>query len=119
MSRKISVGGELTASTKTTVFTVPTKNTAQWSLLFLSNHTGNNKWVSAWWYDVSANTEIRIIDATNVDAKKYIQFGGGDGVYVVLEEGDEIRLQSESGSAFSYVATMEISPKQATQFHGA
>ena len=117
MPRKISIGGQLTASSKTTVFTVPTKNVAVWSLLFLSNHTGNNKWVSAWWYDASTNTEVRIIDSTSVDAKKYIQFGG-DGIYVVLEENDEIRLQSESGSDFSYIATVEIEPKLGGQFNG-
>ena len=117
MSRKISLGGQLTASTKTTVFTVPTKNSGLWSLLFLSNHTGNNKWVSAWWYDASENVEVRIIDATNVDAKKYIQFGSGDGIFVVLEEGDEVRLQSESGSEFSYIVTVELTTRQATQFN--
>lgn len=116
MGRKLSAGGQLTPSTKTTVYTVPARNTAIWSLLFLSNHTGNNKWISAWWYDASANIEVRIIDETNVDAKKYIQFGGGEGVYVVLEQGDEIRLQSETGSDFSYIATVELIQNTSVKF---
>jgi hypothetical protein len=118
MARKISKSGELTPSTKTTVFTVPVKNTALWHLLFLSNHTGNNKWVSAWWYDASTDTEIRIIDSTNVDAKKTLQFGGNVNEYVVLEENDEIRLQAENGSEFTYIVSMEIYPNQSVQFTG-
>ena len=118
MSRKISVAGELTPSTKTTVFTVPVKNTALWHLLFLSNHVGSNKWISAWWYDASTETEVRIIDAVNVDAKKTLQFGGNVNEYVVLEQNDEIRLQAETGSNFTYVVSVEIYPNQSTQFHG-
>lgn len=119
MARKISVGGQLTPNSKTTVFTVPVKNTGDWSVLFLSNHTGNNKWVSVWWYDKSTDNEIRILDATNVDAKKQLQFGGNANEFVVLEENDEIRLQTETGSDFSYIVTVEITPSQATQFHGS
>jgi hypothetical protein len=117
MSRKISVGGALTPNTKTTVYTVPTKNSAYWQLLFLSNHLGSNKSISAWWYNKHNNTEVVIFDAVNVDAKKTLQFGGGTNENVVLEEGDEIRLLSETGSSFTYIITLEVSPKSAVQFN--
>ena len=110
MGRSISVGGSLTPNTKTTVFTVPKGTQVHWPLLFLTNHTGSNKWVSAWWYDYKNNTEVRILDAVNVDAKKYIEFGGS-GKYTVLEQYDEIRLQSETGSDFCYIVTLEYNNK--------
>jgi len=117
MSRKISVGGALTPNTKTTVYTVPTKNSAYWQLLFLSNHIGSNKSVSAWWYNKHNNTEVTIFDAVNVDAKKTLQFGGNANEIVVLEEGDEIRLLVETGSSFTYIVTLDITPKSAVQFN--
>ena len=117
MSRKISVCGALTPNTKTTVYTVPTKNSAYWQLLFLSNHLGSNKSISAWWYNKHNNTEVVIFDAVNVDAKKTLQFGGNTNENVVLEEGDEIRLLSETGSSFTYIITLEVTPKSAVQFN--
>jgi hypothetical protein len=117
MSRKISFGSSLTPNTKTTVYTVPTKNSAYWQLLFLSNHLGSNKSISAWWYNKHNNTEVVIFDAVNVDAKKTLQFGGNTNENVVLEEGDEIRLLSETGSSFTYIITLELTPKSAVQFN--
>lgn len=108
----VSIGGALTAGIKTTVFTAPDRKEIKWILLFISNHTGSNKAVSAWWYDKSSNTEIAVIDGYNLDAKKYIQFGGA-GVYVVLEGGDEIRVQTESGSSMTYIITFEVAGKSA------
>ncbi len=49
--RPHSVGKNLTANVKTTVFTVPTRNIAKWTLAHISNHTGSNKSVSLWWYE--------------------------------------------------------------------
>ena len=105
--RPISVGNNLTAGTKTTVYTVPTGYYAQWNLCYISNHTGSNKSVSVWWYDSSISTEVTIVDAYNLDARKFLQFGGG-GAYVVLEEGDEIRITPESGSQMSSTNTFEL-----------
>ena len=41
--RQISVGNNLTAATKTTVYTVPTGYYALWNLCYIVNHSGNNK----------------------------------------------------------------------------
>jgi hypothetical protein len=108
----VSIGGALEAGTKTTVFTAPERKEIKLVLLFISNHTGNNKAVSAWWYDKSSDTEIAIIDGYDLDAKKYIQFGG-DGAYVVLEGGDEIRIQTENSSSMTYIITFEVAGRSA------
>jgi hypothetical protein len=108
-----SVGKNLTANVKTTVFTVPTRNIAKWTLAHISNHTGGDKSVSLWWYDSSENTEVVIIDGYNLDARKYVQFNGG--AYIVLDEGDEIRVQSETGSAMSITVSMELEQRSTVQ----
>jgi len=113
MSRPHSVGKNLTANTLTTMFTVPTRNIAKWTLAHISNHTGGDKSVSLWWYDSSENTEVVIIDGYNLDARKYVQFNGG--AYIVLDEGDEIRVQSETGSAMSITVSMELEQRSTVQ----
>jgi hypothetical protein len=105
--KPVSTGTILTANTLTTVFTVPTGYYAKWNLCYISNHTGSNKSVSVWWYDSSSTNEVTIIDGYNLDAKKFLQFGGG-GAYVVLEEGDQVRITTETGSAMSATNTFEL-----------
>ena len=111
--RLLSVGKNLTANVKTTVFTVPIRTIAKWTLAHISNHTGGDKSVSLWWYDSSENTEVVIIDGYNLDARKYVQFNGG--AYIVLDEGDEIRVQSETGSAMSITVSMELEQRSTVQ----
>ena len=113
MSRPHSVGKNLTANTKTTVFTVPTRNIAKWVLAHIGNHTGNNKSVSLWWYDSSENIEVVVIDGYNLDARKFIEFGNGN--YIVLDEGDEIRVTSETGSSMSIIITVELDQRSTVQ----
>jgi hypothetical protein len=43
MSRKISVGKTKNTAAKETMYTVPTKQTALWTLLFVANVGANNK----------------------------------------------------------------------------
>jgi hypothetical protein len=114
--RPVSVGKNLVANTKTTVFVVPTRQIAKWSLAHISNHTGSNKYVSLWWYDKSENTEVVIIDQYSLDAKKILQFGGS-GLYVALDEGDEIRITSETASAMSVTITLELESTSAVQYN--
>ena len=104
--RPISVGTNLTAGTKTTVYTVPTGYFALWNLCYISNHSGNNKTVSIWWYDSSADAEIYVIDAYQIAATEFLRFDGG--AYVVLEEGDQVRITPESGSSMSSTNTFEL-----------
>jgi len=110
--RPVSVGNNLTAGSKTTVYTVPTGYYALWNLCFISNHTGNNKTVSVWWYDSSADAEITVIDAYQIAATQYVRFDGG--AYVVLEEGDQVRIESEAGSEMSSTNTFVLYGAQRT-----
>lgn len=115
--RPVSVGKNLVADTKTTMATVPTKHDARWLLLHAYNGTASAKNFDVWWYDASTNTEIAVITAYPLAANTYLQFGG-DGKYVVLEEGDEVRVKVESGASNAIcLITWELYPKTtATQF---
>lgn len=104
--REVSVGNNLTANVKTTVYTVPTGYYAKWNLCYVVNHTGNNKVIDAIWYDKSTNSEIRVLDNYILSPTQFVKFDGG--AYVVMEEGDEVRLMSETGSDMSAINTFEL-----------
>jgi hypothetical protein len=111
--RSYSVGRNLTANTKTTLFTVPTKQVANLNLLFASNSTASTKHFSAWWYDKSAATEVVIVASYDVSAKSFLKF---DNAYITLEDGDEIRVQSETGSTVSVIITVEVDNAPAVSY---
>jgi hypothetical protein len=113
--REISVGKNLTANTLTTLYTVPKQHTARFYTLYAHNYGGNTKHFSAWWYDKSQNTEIVILLEYNLSSKTYLQLDGSS--YVFFEEGDELRVKSETGSSVSCIATFEQEYKTTTQ-HG-
>lgn len=103
--RPISVGVEPTAATLTTVYTVPMGYYALFNLLYLHNTTGSTKSITCEWYDASASTSWDILTAYSMASKEYLKF---DGSYIVMEEGDQLRVTTESGSTFSVLATFEI-----------
>lgn len=111
--KELSVGKNLVAGTKTTMYVIPNRHYAKWNLLYAGNGTSSAKNFSAWWYDSSENVEIGIVVDYPLDAKSYLKFDGG--AYVVLEEGDEIRVQSETGATASCIITVELEHKQATR----
>ena len=102
--RPLSVGLTLASGSTTTVYTVPTGYYAKFNLLYIHNTTGNNKYITVQWYDASAGTSIDILTAVTYTSKAYTQF---DNAYVVMEEGDQLRVTPEAGSAFSIIATFE------------
>jgi hypothetical protein len=104
--RQVSVGNNLTAAVKTTVYTVPTGYYALWNLCYAINHTGNNKHIDVYWYDKSSNMEIKVLDNYTLSPSQFIKFDGN--AYVVLEEGDEIRCESELASSMSTINTFEV-----------
>lgn len=104
--RQISVGNNLTAATKTTVYTVPTGHYALWNLCYIVNHSGNNKTIDVFWYDKSTNIEVKVLDNYVLSPAQFLKFDGG--AYIVLEEGDEIRCESEAASDMSAINTFEL-----------
>ena len=106
--REVSVGNNLTAGVKTTVFTVPDKTYARWNLLYLINNGANNKYATVYWYDSSTGVEIEILNQVTISSKVYVKLDGGS--YVVLEAGDQIRIQTEAASSITSINTFELLP---------
>jgi hypothetical protein len=102
--RPISVGINPTAGATTTVYTVPTGYYALFNLLYVHNTGGSTKDITVQWYDASAAATIDILTAVTYNSKTYTQF---DNAYVVMEEGDQLRVTPEAGSAFAVIATFE------------
>jgi hypothetical protein len=105
MTRPYSIGTILTDTTKTTIYTVPTGYYSKWNLCYVVNHAGNNKFIDVVWYDASTDTEYYVLDGYVLAATGFIKFDGG--AYVVLEEGDQIRAQAETGSVMHLLNTFE------------
>ena len=102
--RPISVGINPTGGTTTTVYTVPTGYYALFNLLYVHNTGANNKYLTVQWYDASAAATIDILTQVPYTSKQYSQFSDA---YVVMEEGDQLRVTPEATSAFSIIATFE------------
>lgn len=103
--REISVGKNLVADTLTTIFTVPTGYYAKWNLMYLFNASGSTKTIMAQWNDASEGTTIYVYNGT-IANNDFVRMDGG--AYVVLEEGDTIKMQSEATSTFSTICTFEL-----------
>lgn len=108
--RSVTEGGNLTAATLTTVYTVPTGYYAKWNLLYLFNNTGATKHITVTWHRASSNTDINILFEYTVSSKNYFELDGGN--YMVLEAGDTIKMTSEAGSTYSYICTFEVEKKE-------
>lgn len=109
-TRPLSVGLNLTANTLTTVYTVPVGYYAKWNLMYLFNGTGSTKHATVYWTDSSASTDVYILNQNTVSSKAYERFDGG--AYVVMEEGDTIKMITEAGSTFSTICTFELIKKE-------
>lgn len=104
--RPVSVGTVLTTTDKTTVYTVPTGYYALWNLAYAVNHSGNNKYIDIIWYDASTNTEYFVVDNYVLSPTQFLKFDGG--AYVVLEEGDQVRVQIELAATMNVINTFEL-----------
>jgi hypothetical protein len=70
------------------------------------HNTGNaTKHITVQWFDASASSTLDILTSYSFTSKDYLQFDGN--AYIVLEEGDKIKITTESGSTFSFIATFE------------
>jgi hypothetical protein len=113
MTRKVSAVTTKTTTTKDTILTVPTKNTGLWQLMYIISLTGNDT-PKVYWYDVSTNTEYFIVGGKNLGAGDFIRLDGE--AEVVLQAGDEIRVQNSSTNTVTYIATVEFMPEMTVQF---
>jgi hypothetical protein len=103
--RALSVGVSPTAAVDTTVYTCPKGYYAKFTVMYIHNTGGSTKHITVQWYDASADTTLDILTAYNFTSKDYLQFDGN--AYIVLEEDDKLKITTEAGSSFSFIATFE------------
>ena len=103
--RALSVGVSPTAAVDTTVYTCPRGYYSKFTVMYIHNTGGSTKHITVQWYDASANTTLDILTQYNFTSKNYLQFDGN--AYIVLEEDDKIKITTEAGSTFSFIATFE------------
>jgi hypothetical protein len=103
--RALSVGVSPTAAVDTTVYTCPTGYYAKFTVMYIHNTGGSTKHITVQWFDASANTTLDILTNYDFSSKTYLQFDGN--AYIVLEEGDKIKITTQSASSFSFIATFE------------
>jgi hypothetical protein len=108
-----SLGKVLTAGVANTVYTCPPNYIAKMTLLFVSNHAGNNKTVQIEWNDVSASGTYHIVGGYNLTANAFLKL---DGSYLVLNPGDTVLVTPEAGSTMDATITVEeyFEPTQTT-----
>ena len=103
--RALSVGVSPTAAVDTTVYTCPRGYYAKFTVMYIHNTGGSTKHITVQWFDASANTTLDILTQYDFSSKTYLQFDGN--AYIVLEEGDKIKITTQSASTFSFIATFE------------
>ena len=103
--RALSVGVSPTAAVDTTVYTCPRGYYSKFTVMYIHNTGGSTKHITVQWYDASANTTLDILTQYDFTSKNYLQFDGN--AYIVLEEGDKIKITTQSSSSFSFIATFE------------
>ena len=103
--RALSVGVNPTAAVDTTVYTCPTGYYAKFTVMYIHNTGGSTKHITVQWFDASAATTLDILTEYDFTSKAYLQFDGN--AYIVLEEGDKIKITTQSASSFSFIATFE------------
>lgn len=103
--RALSVGVSPTAAVDTTVYTCPTGYYAKFIVMYIHNTGSSTKHITVQWLDSSANSTLDILTALDFTSKTYLQFDGN--AYIVLEEGDQLKITTQTGSSFSFIATFE------------
>ena len=108
-----SIGKNLTANTLTTLFTVPTRNLAKCVNILVSNHSTSAKHITVYWYDASANVSIEVLFEYNLTAKAYLILDNN--FYFMMDEKDELRAISQTGSTTTIIASFEIEQRSSVQ----
>ena len=113
MARTVSAASTRQNTAKFTLYTVPPKNTGLWSMMYIISLVGNET-PKVYWYDSHTSTEYFIVGGKNLGVGEYILLSDA---HVALKENDEIRVQNTGTNSTTYIATIELVPAEAIQFH--
>ena len=103
-------------SSKVDLYTVPAKNTAVISMIYILATAGNES-ATLCWYDSHTATEytIAVGNALSGSSGEYLLLND---IKIVLKENDILRVQnSGTNSTINYLVSMELRAAEAIQFH--
>ena len=115
MAMLFSIGKNLTAGTANTIFTVPDGHHAKVSMLWIANSTGSTKSIQGSWVKADG-TIIPFQGAKSVASGETLKFGGEYGYFLIMKDGDYLRLTPEASSTFSCLCTFELIPYPASDY---
>lgn len=104
---KFSKGANLTEGVANTILTVPTGYDCVVTMLFIANVGGSTKSIGAVWHD---GADVAFLAGKSVSAGDYLQFGGPEGAFLVMKEGDYITITPEAASTFSSIISFDMYP---------
>ena len=95
-------GGAITAQE---VFRVPNGYMAKVTMFFLSNTGGSTCTVGAKWWD---GATIPFLGSKSLSAGSYVQFGGGEGLYMMMHQDDYITVSVSNGGLCGLILSYEL-----------
>ena len=97
---------ELTTTTETLLFSVPTGFHVIIYYIFIANHNGSTNTASLNF--VQGSERIDIFDDTNIGGGDKETLGNGGGPLFVLHEGENVNIQTGSAGDVEFAVTFEL-----------
>jgi hypothetical protein len=81
--------------------------------ILMTNRGAGNKHMSIYWYDKSTNTSIEVVHERTISAKTSDVIDSN--FSFVMDEEDELRAISETGSTMTVVASFDLDARSTVQ----
>lgn len=103
---------ELTGTTETTMFTVPTGFHAIIYYIFIANHGGSNNTASL--HYINGGNRVDIFDTANIAGGAKETLSNNSGPMFVLHEGEAVKAQAGSAGDMEFIVTFDLIPSPNT-----
>lgn len=91
----------------TTVYTVPNGKSCELVMIWITNPDSTNKTLELDFYDKSNDVQIHLLEDYVVNQKDFVQIGGTENSFVIMQEGDKLLAKGSNNSNFRIVASMK------------
>jgi hypothetical protein len=81
--------------------------------ILMTNRGAGNKHISIYWYDKSTDTSIEVVHERTISAKTSATIDSD--FSFVMDEDDELRAISETGSTMTVVASFDLDARSTVQ----
>lgn len=98
---------EVSSTEMTTLYTVPEGVRTELVMLWITNPDTVNKNFHLEFYNSSSDTTIVLLDDYKVNQKDFVQIGGLENTFVIMNEGDKLKATGSSNSNFKVVLSFK------------